>query len=263
MPDRESNWFGHGTYEVPDLAWVDGDQLRFEARQPQPARRLDAPVLPMFLRLATDSPDSIVLFAEWFGILGVCEHALPMRHRLVDARTARLGACAMTAAPSGHEPIDVWRSLSAEAGDALQQFGRADGEAARRDVARLIARWVTVGDVRPYIDPAKMFEAIGFSGAGMLGSVARELLMAAFTHQRMTTCSGCSVLFFPKRRPTPNRRSYCPDCGLRAARRDASREFRRLNLDQLRVRERDRKRAARAEGTGFREHLGADAIADD
>lgn len=42
----------------------------------------------------------------------------------------------------------------------------------------------------------------------------------------LAICASCSTPFTPSRKPNPNRSSYCPSCGLRAANRDAARRYR-------------------------------------
>ena len=64
-------------------------------------------------------------------------------------------------------------------------------------------------------------------GTSLFGALAVQLLMAVSRTGGLAICSGCGAPYVPKRRPNPRRRRYCPQCGLKAAWRDAQAAQRR------------------------------------
>lgn len=80
-------------------------------------------------------------------------------------------------------------------------------------------------------------ERINFelSAAGLLpsdaynlfGSLILQLTLAVAGAQGFAVCGDCGKSFMPKKLPNPRRRRFCPDCGIKAARKFASRDYRR------------------------------------
>lgn len=58
-------------------------------------------------------------------------------------------------------------------------------------------------------------------GTSLFGALAVQLLMTVSRTGGLAVCSTCGTVFTPRRRPNPNRRRYCPVCGIKAAWRDA------------------------------------------
>jgi hypothetical protein len=110
-------------------------------------------------------------------------------------------------------------------------------------------RWLALGNVRPFFswslveEPSVSFgttwfwmarsiertlvvELIDFQGSSLFGALGIQLLMAITRVQGFALCSECGEMYSPTRRPNANRRNYCAKCGIKAARRAASREYR-------------------------------------
>jgi hypothetical protein len=104
---------------------------------------------------------------------------------------------------------------------------------ARRELADQLDGWISIGQVRPRIswrkDRARFSLDAVSSGPNLFGLLALNIAVAiAVGHgeQGLAVCSACGLSYIPDRRPNPNRRNYCEECGLKAAMRDASRDYR-------------------------------------
>lgn len=99
-------------------------------------------------------------------------------------------------------------------------------------VGSTVGDWMRLGDVRPFVvmrsngefgDSAPLDLRLGDS---MFGTLAVRLLLVATRSVGLAICKSCGASFIPRRRPRPDRRSYCPSCGHSAAMRDAARDYR-------------------------------------
>src|SRR5678815_4406464 len=61
--------------------------------------------------------------------------------------------------------------------------------------------------------------------ADVIDQQAHQIEMFAPTSLHPTVCSACGQQYMPNRLPRNGQRHYCPDCGYRVARRDASRAY--------------------------------------
>jgi hypothetical protein len=131
---------------------------------------------------------------------------------------------------------DIWDSGLGET--AWEPFMES-AENARAELARELDRWISIGQVRPQIGwrnkrgPKAQFslEAVT-SGPNLFGLLALNIAVAIAAgdgEKGLAICSACAQSYIPKRRPDPNRRNYCANCGLRAAQRDASRRYRQTS----------------------------------
>lgn len=71
--------------------------------------------------------------------------------------------------------------------------------------------WVDQCNLRPILRWSTNGPRIGIFGKGMLGAVARQLLLTLARVGGLAFCS-CGRAFQPKRRPRPNERSWCDKC---------------------------------------------------
>lgn len=199
--------------------------------------------LGMFLRLESARDHAIETAASVYGLIGTCEHGRPARHRLLDPAEAHRGACPLPGGTLGREPLAVWRRLAGGM-SALLRLGR--GPEQDPGVQRELASWIELGDVRPVFELTHDGLAlVTFEGSGLLGALCRDLARVVAGGRLAATCDACHTIFFPQQRRA-GRRTYCRDCGHRAAMRDAARDYRRDNLAEVRRRDRERKRALRA-----------------
>jgi hypothetical protein len=104
----------------------------------------------------------------------------------------------------GHLGEGVLRQLVPDAADDRRFVGR-DHELAR----------VALGTPHPLM----------FAGDGLFAAIGLQLALVASVSRRLAMCSGCGVVFTP-RRLQAGRAAYCRTCGAKAARRDASRRYR-------------------------------------
>lgn len=223
-------------------------------------------MLGEFARLDQDKDGGSILdFARRYGVLGLCEHDLPRGHNERVAwggrcRSTRRSDHARFPGEPGEdywEPLDVWREWAARAGailsvaanlaggrpgvpadwDAITEAGRYwysenrpnslrdEGEALAEQVdgwlgvsgAMLGARW----------EPGRGGLTATTRAEGLLGAIGLQLLLTISGADGFATCAECGSLFAPTRRPVPGRRTFCTECGQLAARRQASRDYRR------------------------------------
>ena len=105
---------------------------------------------------------------------------------------------------------------------------------ARTELTRELDGWISMGQVRPRIgwrnDRARFSLDAVSSGPNLFGLLALNIAVAIAAgegEKGLAVCSSCGSSYIPSRRPDPNRRNYCYQCGLKAAQRFASRRYRR------------------------------------
>jgi hypothetical protein len=92
--------------------------------------------------------------------------------------------------------------------------------------------WLEWGRARPQViwnSPTPTIELTtgGFLAADrLLGALALQLTYVVASSEGVATCFACGRFYTPRRRPAARRRSFCPDCGLRAAWRISKRAIR-------------------------------------
>jgi hypothetical protein len=104
---------------------------------------------------------------------------------------------------------------------------------ARDQLAFELDGWISIGQVRPRIswrkDQARFSLDAVSSGPNLFGLLALNIavaIAAGHGEQGLAVCSACGLSYIPDRRPNPDRRNYCEKCRLKAARREASRQYR-------------------------------------
>jgi hypothetical protein len=220
----------------------------------------DGSSLAPFIGLVDASDRMVELFARSEGVLGLCVHGMPPWHQVGHEETGRYVCSLAGDVETGWEPIQAWRKIAQEFADLIAVARRRsvatssagdtaeDGAIrARARVSDALERWIRLGDVRPSVRFGPAGPTIIIAGRGLLGKLVVELVQTITVNRELATCSGCGRPFFPARRAAPGRRRYCYDCGLKAARRDASRDFRRDNAVQVRASERLRSRRRRSQ----------------
>lgn len=101
-----------------------------------------------------------------------------------------------------------------------------NGEWAR--VTGLVNDWMDLGNIRPrlYTEDGRVAVRLG-GGETLFGALAVQLALAISRTDGLAICSACGAPYLPVRRPSLNRRHYCPDCSKWGAWRDAARDYRR------------------------------------
>ena len=102
----------------------------------------------------------------------------------------------------------------------------------RAFVSFAVNRWLDWGRVRPQVDWTGLTPTIELTAGGLLtsdrlaGALALQLAYAVASAEGVATCFSCGRFYTPARRPAATRRSFCPECGLRAAWRTSKRAAR-------------------------------------
>ncbi len=101
-----------------------------------------------------------------------------------------------------------------------------------RSLRNAMDGWVVRAGVRPFfewddLEAERSRPSIRLGGWGLLGAVAVQLLFAVSQTRGLVICAGCARAYVPaERRPRADQRNYCPECGRKAAARDAARRYR-------------------------------------
>jgi predicted RNA-binding Zn-ribbon protein involved in translation (DUF1610 family) len=158
--------------------------------------------------------------------------------------------------PPGHLPLVRLRERGFQDGEIdealIDKHARLLGlpwgslSAAREMLGVYVNGWIRMSGMVPWLDwdgKLKVWRidlvpsGYAFSSGltlGLLGALALRLMLVVANSEGFALCASCHQSYFPKRRPDPTRRNYCPQCGKQAAWRDAARA----------VRERRRRKAA-------------------
>jgi hypothetical protein len=248
------------TWSVPPEVELDGEWLVFgrpvralgrgkrvlQKRKVRAGTRL----LTEFVMLGDAPAHRILEFARRYGPFGFCKHG-DLTHRLgPEGCGPDLLASDAREAVQFREAVESWRGVAGHARallDLAAQLFKGKVEpttlarlnpqllssarllkAARREPAPFVAYglelWLRFFQVRPratYNPRRRRFEAqIGGSPA-LPGALALQLMRAMTRSVGIAICSACGKPFPPARRPNPNRSTYCKDCGIRAAWREA------------------------------------------
>jgi hypothetical protein len=232
---------------LPALVW---QHLRADGGFPADEAD-DRGVLEKFARLHDAPPERMLAFATQYGPLHLCEHSLPACHNPGWRRgNTTHGACR----PLQFEPVAFWHHYARQVQAVLTiaaklyrgELGAEDHWRAifesdsrkivpwwnrtpwsdRRMLAEVVGEWLALGAVHPTFRWTDQGPEVALEGWGVLGAVARQLTFTVLRSDGLAFCAGCGTPFSPKRRPAKNRRSWCPDCGKRAADRQAKRDQR-------------------------------------
>jgi hypothetical protein len=238
---------------LPAEIQLDGDQLHWN-EMPLRKEILKQPRSPHlvqeFISLADrDAPDDVLYFAKKWGPLHLCkDHNLPTSHSQTIA-TNKPACRPRGSFPEYWEPIDTWfrmarylrhllniasRLHEGERGDP-KDWDHIPGPEPKSNLrehkwrlAIEVNSLLKIGDVGLEFswrsDPK-----IAYSPFDLFGHLALQVMMVVSRTDGLAVCSNCSDAYIPKRRPNPNRRHYCSNCGRHAAWRDAKRAQRQRN----------------------------------
>jgi predicted RNA-binding Zn-ribbon protein involved in translation (DUF1610 family) len=230
-------------WPIPRGIHVDGEVLRYEEvgdawmRLPY-VKAPSTKLLSGFLALSDVSDEAIERYARQWGVLGLCQHNRVFGHE----HDPRLGSepCRL----QYEERLDFWRwyarllrQLLGE-GASLRESGKLRF---RRKASARLERFVGqcygvvlhLSGLRPMLVVEDGRFEIKLAGScpetGLAAALATEFLFTVAGAAGIATCAACGKLFMPRRRPRAKEKSYCPECGIRAAWREAQRRRRRDN----------------------------------
>ena len=239
---------------VPHRTWVERDRLYWTLHDSDRTlrakqKRYTAGMFQTFIELDGKDAEAYCAYASRWGVFRLCKHDLPHMHNWPTG-TNKWGCRPRGTTLRQWEPLGLWRKVVAQfraclaitAAIQMEKKGSADAWRAlghdappsqlskRTTMLRSTINGVLyLGGVHPgleYVDGSfrTMFQT---AGGNLFGALALQLLLAVSRTDGLAHCSACGNPFvFTGRRPNPNRRCYCPSCGLPAAQRDASRAYR-------------------------------------
>jgi hypothetical protein len=218
-------------------------------------------MLDFFVRLRR--PEDVLRFVKRFGPLWVCSHGLPATHRTggvddtiffdLDAvqepcwkqwdpeplstwfswvETAR---AILTIASYLHQnviaPSDEWNRASQLLNPEYREKGaesiEADLALARIYCGDLIWAWLDMCDISTKMEWDLEPNFYLLPKPFCFGTLGLHLSQAVMRSHGLAICSGCGNPYVRTgRKPQSGRRNYCPECGTKAAVRDAQRERR-------------------------------------
>ena len=259
-----------GMFPPPNQVHVEGDRLTWSRTGPSdwvtPGNRM----ISDFMKLASaNSTESFVKFAKRYGVFEVVQWPYEVKDPdvvVVGNKFWRVSGFGI-----GWEPIEFWRVFSRDVRallrvaaelkkspprpgdrddwrvlgeDPTPDLGIARSRLERRVNKWLIASGIRLGLQRHYEDQSTWGAAVvcgGWysSGANLFGMIALQLLLLIAGSEALYACAGCGLPFTPTgRHPNRGQNSYCSDCGLDRALRDADRrrkdkmiEARRLHAE--------------------------------
>jgi hypothetical protein len=100
-------------------------------------------------------------------------------------------------------------------------------ELQRQLLGEVLNHWLELAGVRPRLDWSSPKPAVQLGGRGLIGALAVQLLLDCSRTDGLAVCTSCGTPFLPgPRRPRRDRNTYCSDCGIKAASRDAATRYR-------------------------------------
>jgi hypothetical protein len=97
-----------------------------------------------------------------------------------------------------------------------------------RMLSVVLDRWVERGCVKLSVFRQNGRRAVRLGGGGLLGALAVQLIFDVCRTDGLAVCTSCGTPYLPPtRRPRRDQNPYCPDCGLKAAMRDAAARYRK------------------------------------
>jgi predicted RNA-binding Zn-ribbon protein involved in translation (DUF1610 family) len=225
-------------WQVPADIRVAGDELCFGefGALPEKWEAPGAKLMTDFLALADAPPHAIERFARRWGVLGFCQHNADRYTPLVFGHEYRPSLdlanepCRILHA----EPLEAWRWHARRFRYLLDQAAslrkrrtlRPRSKRAHDEVREFLRRcgWVVryFGCLRPVLVVEDGKFAVKLGGRqGLPAALTSQLLFTLAGALGIGTCASCGKLFPLSRRARKGKNSYCPNCGIRAAWRDA------------------------------------------
>jgi hypothetical protein len=252
----------------PGLNLQDGD-LVYERRPHFPFEepviaRVRKNILFAFSELAEADGSRVLSYANKFGVLGLCEHGMPLGHK---GQMPIEGICTPIGWPSPEcrESIEQWHFYARGFRAVLRlsvalhegKSGNADDWKHALELPRIIAdarrsegpwdsvfgivnRLMDMSAVRPYcnVKPDKtMYVELRATNVNsvLFATLVTELLFTVTKSKGLLVCSHCGRFFLPNHRPRTGVRRFCRRCGVKAAWRSASADRRLRKKEEERA----------------------------
>lgn len=240
---QDENFVMAHMWLVPPAIRLEGGRLRYGDFDRDGAAQVKAPsakLLADFVALVAATPADILRFAKRWGVMGFCQHQADERSPLVmgHQRHPSLGGepCRLV----GVETLESWRRYASLFGDllgrcAVLQKGQSRARRSKSvelETFLLHCDWIGryFGCLRPVLVAENGRFDIklggGFLATGLPAALTTQLFFTLAGASKLATCASCGALFTPRRRPSKGRNSYCQNCGIRAAWREAQRRRR-------------------------------------
>jgi len=239
---------------VPKEIRLEGEEITWNPQNPEfSTKAVNEDLVFDFANLVLVGPESILEFAQKWGVLGFCEHGLPATHSraLVSSSGAATNS---TCQPTGKESVSQWQEYArrmramikvatnvnkGELGGSedwlvlgVEVMNQPKDVSASVTLIDNIANGLfDVADVRPRIqvNPAKI-KISHPASSSLFGLLAIRLAQTVVRTHGPFICSSCGKFYrlgVYVKRPRAGERNYCTSCGRYAANRDASRVYRR------------------------------------
>lgn len=230
VPLRDEVWY---------TRWEDLRSWRDLAREARAtlriARRLNAGGLgdPTDWRVIPGRYERMdAMFIGWDELQWIDEHTERLHEaRMADEMLEQFQAAAIDlriqerSRPDYLSPDNAWK-WEVEPGGATVDIHE-------RLLSMVLDKWVERGGVRPSVFRQEGRRSIRLGGYGLLGALAVQLVFDVCRTDGLAVCTSCGAPYLPpKRRPRRDHNPYCPDCGLKAAVRDAATRYRQTDKYQ-------------------------------
>jgi predicted RNA-binding Zn-ribbon protein involved in translation (DUF1610 family) len=232
---------------IPPGIRLDGAKLCYDEFQedasPKWVMNPSVKLLADFVGLADAPPGEIERYAKRWGVLGFCQHQADQNLPLVMGHQYHrdLGnePCRLVYA----EAFESWRWYARLFRALLDQAAmlrkrrrlRPNSKRADDELGEFIRHcdWIACyfGCLRPIlvVENGKLDIKLGgrFLLTGLPAALTTQLLFTLAGVSKFGTCASCGRLFPVRRQPRKGENSYCPNCGIRAAWREAQRRRRK------------------------------------
>jgi hypothetical protein len=249
--------FHHSLLNIPVKVELDNGLLIWNVEESKfTTKEYEEGLVIDFANLAFVEAETILEFAQTWGVLGLCKHNLPATHNPPIFTSESIDK---SCKPTGSEPIELWYRFArmSRAMLSLASYLHRNEKGQKQDwlvlgvteenlpeeisgeqslLEKYMNAWVEIANIRTRIqwNPAYLNISYPLSGS-LFGALTVELMKVVVRTHGPVICASCGNFYEPPtfgRRPRANERNYCFGCGSYAARRDASREYRKRKKDK-------------------------------
>ena len=245
---------------VPGDTHREGDRLVWTMRKPDSYAQPTNGFLDTFLSLHKQTDSAILRFAKKWGPLGICEHDLPCAHNWPPNNYPDRPTCMPRYEKRDlvnwyWEPLWIWRAISEKMSTLLTVTAQVRrGKKGQREewlfltggtwgdpppweqtptwalsyLKDEVNGWLRIGQVHPAVSfdknkkPSLVLQSQ--SSLGLFGELSIRVMLALTGVDGLPLCYECGRAFLPRKKPNPQRRMFCPQCGEKARSRATSRD---------------------------------------